>query len=78
MEKTNMYCLKCRKRTNTKNPQVVKLKPAKNQLTLTGRCAVCNTKKFKFLNNQEGPGLLSMLGIKTPFAKIHIIGSILG
>ena len=73
-----MYCLKCRKRTNTKNPQVVKLKPAKTNLRLRGSVQSVILKKFKFLNNQEGSGLLSMLGIKNPLAKIPIIGQILG
>ena len=75
MANTDIYCVKCRRKTETKNPKIIKIR---KQPTLTGLCNVCNTKKFKFVSNQEGEGLLSMLGIKTPLAKIPILGPILG
>ena len=37
----------------------------------------CGSKKSKFINNQEAKGLLSKLGIKTPFSKLPILGDIL-
>ena len=84
MTKTSSYCVKCRQITQTKNPTIEHLqyttkygKPIK-RLVLKGLCDVCQTKKTKFISNQEGHGLLSMLGIKTPLAKIPIIGPILG
>ena len=33
---------------------------------LLSKCAVCNSKKSKFLKEQEARGLLSNLGIKVP------------
>ena len=39
------------------------------------KCAICE--KSRFIKNQEGKGLLSKLGIKTPFSKLPILGDIL-
>ena len=41
------------------------------------KCAMCNSKKSKFINQQEPKGLLSKLGIKTPLSKIPLLGDIL-
>ena len=35
---------------------------------LLSNCAACNSKKTKFLKQQEASGLLSSLGIKTPLS----------
>ena len=40
-------------------------------------CAICGTKKSKFINKKETQGLLSNLGIKTPLSKIPVLGDIL-
>ena len=64
------YCLKCKKNTESKNPEVVKTKNGK--IMLLSRCAVCNSKKLKFIKEQEAKGLLAnLLG-----AKILILGDI--
>ena len=34
---------------------------------LLSKCAVCDSKKLKFVKEQEANRLLSSLGIKTPF-----------
>ena len=53
------YCLECRKNTESKNSKVVR---TKNERTmLLSKCAVCNSKKSKFLKEQEAKGLLSKL-----------------
>ena len=57
------YCLKCRKDTENINPKVSKTSNGK--LMLLSNCAICNSKKLRFLKNQEAKGLLSNLGIKT-------------
>ena len=44
---------------------------------ILSRCAICNTKKWKFIKKQEAKGLLSKLGIKKPLSKIPILGDIL-
>ena len=58
------YCLKCRKNTESKNPKVVKTK--NGRIILLSKCAVCYSKKSKFIKEQEVSGLLSSLGIKAP------------
>ena len=44
---------------------------------ILSRCEICNSEKFKFINQQEGKGLSSELGIKTPLSKIPLLGDIL-
>ena len=41
------------------------------------KCAICSSKKSRFVKNQEAKGLLSNLGIKTPLSKVPILGDIL-
>ena len=41
------------------------------------KCAVCDSKKSKFIKYQEASRLLSSLGIKTPFIRIPLIGPLL-
>ena len=60
-----LYCLKCRKNTESKNPKVARTK--KRRVMLLSKFAVCDSKKSKFIKQQETSGLLSSLGIKTSF-----------
>ena len=65
------YCLKCRKNKESKNTKVVR---AKNErIMLLSKCVVCNSKKSKFVKQQEPSRLLSSLGIKTPLNKIPLL-----
>ena len=41
------------------------------------KCAICGSKKSRFIKNQEAKVLLSNLGIKTPLSKVPILGDIL-
>ena len=41
------------------------------------RCAICGSKKSRFIKNQKAKGLLSNLGIKTPLSKVAILADIL-
>ena len=41
------------------------------------KCAVCGSKKSRFIKNQEANGLLSNLVNKTPLSKVPISGDIL-
>ena len=50
-------CLKCRKNTESKEPEVLKTKSEK--LVLLPKYAVCNSKKLRFIEKQEGSELLS-------------------
>ena len=64
------YCLKCRNNTDSKNPKVVKAKHRK--IMFLSKCAVCDSKKSRFIKKQEASGLLSSLGIKTPLSENFI------
>ena len=49
------YFLKCRKNTKSKNPKVVRTK--NGRIMLLSKCSMCNSKKSKFLKEQEASGL---------------------
>ena len=65
-----MYYLKCRK--NTKSEKVVKT--TNGRIMLLSKCAMCGSKKSKFIKEQETSGLLSSSGIKTTLSKIPLLG----
>ena len=44
---------------------------------ILSKCAICGSKKSKFINKQEASGLLNKLGIKTPLSKLPVVGDIL-
>ena len=44
---------------------------------ILSKCAICGSKKSRFIKNQEAKELLSNLGIKTPQSKVPILGDIL-
>ena len=69
------YCLKCKKHTKIIDPHVSSTSNSK--LMILSKCAICNSKKSKFINKQEAKGLLSNLGIITPLSKILILGDVL-
>ena len=69
------YCLKCRKYTENINPQLSSTSNGKTMIL--SKCAICGSKKSRFIKHQEAKGLLSKLGIKTPLSKITILGDIL-
>ena len=73
MYKMESYCLKCKKHTENINPQVSSTSNGK--VMILSKCAICNSKKSKFINKQEAKGLLSKLGIKTPLSKLPILGA---
>ena len=68
------YCLKCRKDTENINPRVSNTSNGKTMIL--SKCAICGSKKSRFIKNQETNGL-SNLGIKTPSSKVPLIGDIL-
>ena len=43
---------------------------------ILSKCAVCEIKKSRFINNQEAKGLLSNLGIRTPLSKVLLLDDI--
>ena len=40
-------------------------------------CAICGSKISKFIKEQQGKGLLSNLGLRTPLNKIPVLGDTL-
>ena len=44
---------------------------------LSSKCVVCNSKKSRFIKEQEASGLLGSLGIKTPLSQVLILDPIL-
>ena len=62
------YCIVCKKDTENKNPRIFKTR--NGRLILKSTCLVCNNKKSRFISKNEGSGLLSSLGIRTPLSKI--------
>ena len=69
------YCFKCRKNTKSINPKVSKTINGKAMILST--CAICGSKKSKFIKEREAKGLLSNLGLRTPSNKIPVLGDIL-
>ena len=69
------YCVKCIKDTENINPRISKT--SNNRTMILSKCAICGSKKSRFIKNQEAKGLLSNLGIRTPLSKVPILGDIL-
>ena len=44
---------------------------------LLSKCAICGSKKSRFIRKQEASGFLSSLCLKTPLSKIPLSGDIL-
>ena len=44
---------------------------------LLSKCAICDSKKSRFIKNQEAKRLLCNLGIRTLQSKVPILGDIL-
>ena len=69
------YCLKCRK--DTENTYSKISSTSNGKAMILSKCAICDSKKSRFIKNQEAKELLSNLGIKTPLSKVPILGDIL-
>ena len=69
------YCLKYKKNTENIDPEVSSTSNGKAMIS--SKCAICGSKKSRFIKNQEAKELLSNLGIKTPLNKVPILGDIL-
>ena len=66
------YCLKCRKNTENINPKVSNSSDGRTMVL--SKCAICSSKKSRFIKNQEAKGLLINLGVRTPLSKVAILG----
>ena len=73
--KMESFCLKCKKNIENIDPKVSSA--SNGRVMILSKCAICNSKKWRFMKHQEAKGLLSKLRIKTPLSKIPILGDIL-
>ena len=69
------YCLKCKRNTQSINPKVSKT--TNGRIMILSTCAVCGSRKLKFIKDQQAKGLFSNLGLRTPLNKIPVLGDIL-
>ena len=69
------YCLKFKKDTENINSRVSNT--SNGRTMILSKCAICGSKKSRFIKNQEAIGLLSNLGVRTPLSKVPILGDIL-
>ena len=65
------YFLSCRKYTKNTNPGIVKSK--NNRSMIQSNCAICTSKKSRFIKEQQAKALLSNLGIKNPLNKVRLL-----
>ena len=69
------YCVKCRHNTENLVSEISESK--NNRLVIQSKCAVCGSKKSKFIKQQEPKRLLRNLGLKTPLRKVPLLGDFL-
>ena len=66
---------KCRKDTENINPKVSNT--SNGRTMILSNCAICRSKKSRFIKNQEAKRLLSNLGLRTPLSKVPMLDDIL-
>ena len=65
------YFLKCRKDTENIDPKISS--SSNGRAMILSKCAICGSKKSRFIKNQEAKRLLSNLGLRTPLSKVPIL-----
>ena len=65
------HCLACRKYTKNTDPRIVKSKNERSMIQ--SNCAICGSKKSRFIKKPQAKVLLSNLGIKTPLSKVPLL-----
>ena len=55
------YCLKCEKNTGNVDPEVSST--SNGRVMVLSKCAICGSKKSRFIKHQDAKGLLSKLAI---------------
>ena len=69
--KKETYCLVYRKYTKNNNLKIVRNR--QNRLMIQSNCATCDSKKSRFIKEQQAMGIFSNLGIKTPLSKVPLL-----
>ena len=62
---------------NTENINPVISKTRNGGTMILSKCAICGSKKSRFIKKQEAKGLLSNLGLTAPISKILILSDVL-
>ena len=75
MYEMESYCLKCTKNTENIDPKVSA--SSNGRVMILSKCAICGSKKSRFIKNQEAKGLLTISGIKAPLSEVPILREIL-
>ena len=75
MYKTKSYWLKCKKDSENINSRVSNT--SNGRTMILSKCAICGSKKSRFIKNPELKGLLSNLRVRTPLSKVSLLGNIL-
>ena len=65
------YCLKYKEDTKSINPKV--LETSNRKTKLLSKCALCNSKKARFIKELEASGLLSKLEVRILSNKIQLL-----
>ena len=69
--KKETYCLVCTDYTKNNNLKIVRNR--QNRLMIQSNCAICGSKKSRFIKEQQAMGISSNLGIKTPLSKVPLL-----
>ena len=69
------YCVKNKKQKKNINSRV--LGTSNGKAIILSKCTTCSSKKSRFIKNWKAKGLLSNLGIQTPFSKVPVLVDIL-
>ena len=68
------YCVKCRKNTENLDSKIFKTR--NERMIMQSKCAVCGSKKSRFMKEEGTKGTLNSLGLKTPLNKIPLLDEI--
>ena len=66
--KMKWYFLNCRKATENINPRASNT--SNGRTMVLSKCAICGSKKSRFIKDQEAKGLFNNLGVRAPLSKV--------
>ena len=69
--KKESYCLACRKYTKRINPEIVRNRQKRSMIQ--SNCAICGSKRSRFIKEHQAMGLLSNLGIRTLLSQVPLL-----
>ena len=72
-----MFKVQKKKKKNTESIDLKVSTTSNGKTMILSKCAICGSKKSKFIKKQEAKGLLSNLGIRTPLSKISLLADVL-